>query len=105
MKINVAIITSLLLAIASAGTALADNSNPDQSKNIFVERTLQGHWTPEATATSNDKPDTDKSLDLFYDAVLDRNARVTPATQDDVTKTPPASDLLTNQFESKYRKN
>lgn len=103
MKIKVAILSSLLLTIASFSTAYAD-SNTEQSNNVFVERTLLGHWAPEATATSSDKPDADKSLGLFYDAVLDRNARVTPASQDDVSKTPPASDLLTNQFEAKYRK-
>ncbi|MCB5185317.1 hypothetical protein LG201_08880 [Methylobacillus gramineus] len=105
MKTKVAILSSLIIGIASVGSALADSANVDQSKNVFIERTVLGHWEPEATAKSNDKPDVDKSLDLFYDAVLDRNARVTPATRDDVTKTPPASDILTSQFEAKYRKN
>ncbi len=104
MKIKVAILSTLMLTLGSVGSAFADSSNPDHSKNIFVERTVLGHWTPEATAKSNDKPDVDKSLDLFYDAVLDRNARITPATKDDVTKTPPASDIMTSQFEAKYRK-
>lgn len=105
MKINSVLIGGLLFAItAGSNIALADGNNLDQSRNVFVERTILGNWKPAATSVSNETPDVDKSLDLFSNTVLGKTPRITPAVSvGKPGKTETASDLFTRKFQTDYR--
>lgn len=102
---SVLIISSLIFSITGAsGIAFAEGNNADQSKNVFIERTILGKWKPDVTAVSNEKPDVAKSLDLFADTVLGKTPRVTPAVKvGKPARSETASDGFTTQFQSTYR--
>jgi hypothetical protein len=102
---SVLLIGSLLVSITGAsGIAFAEGNNVDQSKNVFIERTILGNWKPDVTAISNETPDVAKSLDLFADTVLGKTPRITPAvTVGKPARSETASDTFTTKFQSNYR--
>lgn len=105
MNTKSVLITSLLFALTGVSSiAFAEGNNLDQSRNVFVDGTILGNWKPAATSVSNDKPDVDKSLDLFSNTVLGKTPRITSAvTVGKPAKTESASDLFTRKFQANYR--
>lgn len=99
MKTTSLIISSLALAVTVASNvALAEDKSVDQSRDVFVARTILGNWKPAVTAVSNEKPSVDSSLGVFSSMVLGKTPRVTEATFSKPIGQEIASQLFTRQF-------
>jgi hypothetical protein len=99
MKTASVLISSLLFSL----TAVADGNG--QSRNVFIEGTIQGNWKPAVTSVSNETPDVSKSLDLFANSVLGKTPRITPAVTEESKpgKTDTAAETFTRRFQTHYR--
>lgn len=104
MKTASVLISSLLYSLtAVSSVAFADGN--DQSRNVFIEGTIQGNWKPAVTSVSNETPDVGKSLDLFLNSALGKTPRITPAVTEESKpgKTDTAAETFTRRFQTPYR--
>jgi hypothetical protein len=104
MKNASVLISSLLFSLtAVSSVAFADGNS--QSRNVFIEGTIQGNWKPAVTSVSNETPDVGKSLDLFANSVLGKTPRITPAVAEEIKpgKTETAAETFTSRFQTNYR--
>lgn len=104
MKTASVLISSLLFSLtAVSSVAFADGNG--QSRNVFLEGTIQGKWQPAVTSISNETPEVGKSLDLFANSVLGKTPRITPAVTEESKpgKTDTAAETFTRRFQTHYR--
>lgn len=102
MKTASILISSLLYSLtAVSSVAFADGN--DQSRNVFIEGTIQGNWKPAVTSVSNETPDLGKSLDLFLNSALGKTPRITPAVIESKPGKTDTAEIFTSRFQTQYR--
>ena len=78
---------------AATTAAFAGGNTVDQSRDVYINHTILGNWSADATSVSNDKPNVDKSLAIFGKTVTGKNERV-EGTTGKVSKTNVVSSVF-----------